>query len=331
MVLVQLLMGLGSQATDKKSSASIACFLVSNGAGLNIKNKKGQTPLDLCPDPNLCKALTKCYKERSNNGGAPTPHSSIGGTVPEEAGGPIAPRSDEEDSIEECMVCSDHKRDVLFSPCGHVATCAQCGPRVKKCLVCKDTVVGRVKVSHTSSSTQAYLEDLRQRTGINTIPKNRTPVESPDLAPMDFCIFGCLKRALGKRHPRTIEGLWKVVKTGVYNTSMFQVEECVVCSDKRASVLFKPCGHMVVCDGCAVLMKKCVQCRGQIEKTVPFTVCCGAKGQFCTSIWKWRAAPLNIVFHYIVLKSLDEIKEEEFILIEIYQSKLSGKKTLLHA
>ncbi|UYV63372.1 NDST1 [Cordylochernes scorpioides] len=66
--------------------------------------------------------------------------------------------------------------------------------------------------SHTSSSTQAYLEDLRQRTGINTIPKNRTPVKSPDLAPMDFCIFGCLKRALGKRNPRTIEDLWKVVK-----------------------------------------------------------------------------------------------------------------------
>ena len=26
-----------------------------NGADLVIKNKKGQTPLDLCPDPNLCK------------------------------------------------------------------------------------------------------------------------------------------------------------------------------------------------------------------------------------------------------------------------------------
>lgn len=60
----QLLMGLGSQGAEKKSSASIACFLVQNGADLNIKNKKGQTPLDLCPDPNLCKALSKCYKER---------------------------------------------------------------------------------------------------------------------------------------------------------------------------------------------------------------------------------------------------------------------------
>lgn len=57
-------MGLGTPGADKKSSASIACFLAANGADLSIKNKKGQTPLDLCPDPNLCKALAKCHKER---------------------------------------------------------------------------------------------------------------------------------------------------------------------------------------------------------------------------------------------------------------------------
>jgi E3 ubiquitin-protein ligase mind-bomb len=62
--ILQLLMGLGTPGADKKSSASIACFLAANGADLNIKNKKGQTPLDLCPDPNLCKALAKCHKER---------------------------------------------------------------------------------------------------------------------------------------------------------------------------------------------------------------------------------------------------------------------------
>ncbi|UYV60750.1 PDE2A [Cordylochernes scorpioides] len=82
--------------------------------------------------------------------------------------------------------------------------------------------------SHTSSSTQAYFEDLRQRTGINTIPKNRTPVKSPDLAPMDFCIFGCLKRALGKRHPRTIEGLWKVVKEEWDLLSMTMIRKCLL-------------------------------------------------------------------------------------------------------
>jgi hypothetical protein len=31
----KLLMGLGSQGADKKSSASIACFLAANGAGIN--------------------------------------------------------------------------------------------------------------------------------------------------------------------------------------------------------------------------------------------------------------------------------------------------------
>lgn len=60
-------MGLGTPGADKKSSASIACFLAANGADLNLKNKKGQTPLDLCPDPNLCKALAKCHKERNRS------------------------------------------------------------------------------------------------------------------------------------------------------------------------------------------------------------------------------------------------------------------------
>jgi E3 ubiquitin-protein ligase mind-bomb len=38
-------MGLGSQGADKKSSASIACFLAANGADVTIKNKKGQVPI----------------------------------------------------------------------------------------------------------------------------------------------------------------------------------------------------------------------------------------------------------------------------------------------
>lgn len=48
--------------------------------------------------------------------------------------------------IDECMVCSDSKRDTLFSPCGHVTTCSQCSPRVKKCLLCKQTVQARTLI-----------------------------------------------------------------------------------------------------------------------------------------------------------------------------------------
>jgi E3 ubiquitin-protein ligase mind-bomb len=52
-----------TSSTEKKSSASIAIFLVSNGASLDVKNKKIQTPLDLCPDPNLYKQLKKCNQD----------------------------------------------------------------------------------------------------------------------------------------------------------------------------------------------------------------------------------------------------------------------------
>ena len=53
----------------------------------------------------------------------------------------------DQESLDECMVCSDMKRDTLFGPCGHIATCSLCSPRVKKCLMCKDQVQSRTKVN----------------------------------------------------------------------------------------------------------------------------------------------------------------------------------------
>ena len=35
--------------------------------------------------------------------------------------------------------------------------------------------------------------------------------------------------------------------------SSVQIEECVVCSDKKASVLFKPCGHMCACESQSIV------------------------------------------------------------------------------
>lgn len=51
------------------------------------------------------------------------------------------------DTADECMVCSDMKRDTLFGPCGHVNCCSACAPRVKKCLVCKEPITTRTKVN----------------------------------------------------------------------------------------------------------------------------------------------------------------------------------------
>ncbi|CAH2210211.1 jg15011 [Pararge aegeria aegeria] len=130
-----------AHAHDKKSSASIACFLAANGADLTIKNKKGQTPLDLCPDPNLRKTLTTCRKEGTGVPSEGTPESETGSitvastniATPPEA--PVeAPPGDP--TADECLVCSDAKRDTLFRPCGHICCCNVCAARVRKFTRC---------------------------------------------------------------------------------------------------------------------------------------------------------------------------------------------------
>ncbi|GBP12400.1 E3 ubiquitin-protein ligase mind-bomb [Eumeta japonica] len=145
---------------DKKSSASIACFLAAHGADLTLKNKKGQTPLDLCPDPNLCKTLTTCRKEGAGlSGGEGTPEGeptangmdpTAGGSAsaaappePADAAPVEKPTPLPDPTADECLVCSDAKRDTLFRPCGHICCCSVCAARVKKCLICRASVSSR--------------------------------------------------------------------------------------------------------------------------------------------------------------------------------------------
>ena len=46
---------------------------------------------------------------------------------------------------------------------------------------------------------------------------------------------------------------------------------------------------------CALLMKKCVQCRESIEESIPFIVCCGGKG-LLTFLLNWPASFWDITF-----------------------------------
>ena len=66
--------------------------------------------------------------------------------VPESSDG-VGGINDDEKCLDECIVCSDQKRDILFLPCGHITVCGQCSARVKKCLLCKEYVDDRRKVN----------------------------------------------------------------------------------------------------------------------------------------------------------------------------------------
>jgi len=39
---------------------------------------------------------------------------------------------------------------------------------------------------------------------------------------------------------------------------------CKVCMDREVSIVFIPCGHLVVCKECAPSLRKCPICRGTI-------------------------------------------------------------------
>lgn len=186
----KLLMGLRNH-TDKKASASIACFLAANGADLTIKNRKLQTPLDLCPDPNLCKTLIKCYKERK------TDDLELPGNVANVDIDSIATNTT--GPLDECLICSDKKRDTLFKPCGHVCCCESCAPRVKKCLICRETVNAKDKIDECLVCSDKRASVFFKPCGhmvacesCSTIMKKcvecRTPIE--EAVPLSVCCGG---------------------------------------------------------------------------------------------------------------------------------------------
>ncbi|KAH9364084.1 hypothetical protein HPB48_012982 [Haemaphysalis longicornis] len=277
---LELLMGLGSQGADKKSSASIACFLVSNGAELYIKNKKGQAPLDLCPDPNLCNTLIKCRKDKSGSQMMLTPSTSP------------AARGGEEDSPEDCIVCSDMKRDTLFGPCGHIATCALCASRVRKCLLCKEPVLTRSKVEECvvcsdkkasvlfkpcghMCACEANTEDLEvKKKAVNlrgALPKNDMSLniskfpadknENSPPAPIRSGVPGPLMN--NGAHDNTVHDYQKLQQ------QLQDIKEqtmCPVCLDRLKNMIFL-CGHGT-CQMCGDRMSECPICRKSVEKRI---------------------------------------------------------------
>ncbi|XP_031345282.1 E3 ubiquitin-protein ligase MIB1-like [Photinus pyralis] len=277
----KLLMGLGTQGSDKKSSASIACYLAGNGADLTIKNKKGQTPLDLCPDPNLCKMLTKCHKEKKGEEVEMVPQNLQNTNI--------------SSTMDECLVCSDVKRDILFQPCGHVSCCSTCAPRVKKCLICRESVVSRIKIeecmvcSDKKSSVlfkpcghmcacescaqimkkcvmcRAQIELMVPMTvcsgGLGTICEVKPEIEiEPTPSTSDLNIQGPVMNNGNRDTSNDIQKLQQQLQDIKEQTM------CPVCLDRLKNMIFL-CGHGL-CQMCGDQMSECPICRKAVEKRI---------------------------------------------------------------
>ncbi|XP_023386589.1 E3 ubiquitin-protein ligase MIB1 isoform X4 [Pteropus alecto] len=266
-----LIMGLGTQGAEKKSAASIACFLAANGADLSIRNKKGQSPLDLCPDPSLCKALAKCHKEK------------VSGQVGSRSPSMI---SNDSETLEECMVCSDMKRDTLFGPCGHIATCSLCSPRVKKCLICKEQVQSRTKIEECVVCSDKKAAVLFQPCGHMCACENcaslmkkcvqcRAVVERR--VPFIMCCGGkSSEDSTDDISSGNIPVLQKDKDNTNVNADVQKLQQqlqdikeqtmCPVCLDRLKNMIFL-CGHGT-CQLCGDRMSECPICRKAIERRI---------------------------------------------------------------
>ncbi|XP_026301628.1 E3 ubiquitin-protein ligase MIB1 isoform X1 [Apis cerana] len=285
----RLLMGLGAQGQDKKSSSFIACFLAAHGADLKLKNKKGQTPLDLCPDPNLCKTLTTCHKDKE----------SFRHDI--ETAAPSA-------TIDECLVCSDGKREMLFSPCGHVTCCNICAPRVKKCLICRENVLSRTKIEECVVCSDRKASMLFRPCGhmcacesCATLMKKcvqcRTQIQH--MVPLSMCCGGGgdvtyvknsnasgvtiteVKNDQEEELPQQNTGGGETIlmNNGSRDTSHNDIQKlqqqlqdikeqtmCPVCLDRLKNMIFL-CGHGT-CQMCGDRMSECPICRKAVDKRI---------------------------------------------------------------
>ncbi|CAH8681183.1 unnamed protein product [Schistosoma rodhaini] len=50
--------------------------------------------------------------------------------------------------------------------------------------------------------------------------------------------------------------------------------ECLVCSERNRSTVILPCGHIITCETCTPLIKKCLLCRQRIAGYHKFSLCC---------------------------------------------------------
>eukprot|EP00330_Aristerostoma_sp_ATCC50986_P012055 CAMPEP_0114584600 /NCGR_PEP_ID=MMETSP0125-20121206/8269_1 /TAXON_ID=485358 ORGANISM="Aristerostoma sp., Strain ATCC 50986" /NCGR_SAMPLE_ID=MMETSP0125 /ASSEMBLY_ACC=CAM_ASM_000245 /LENGTH=138 /DNA_ID=CAMNT_0001779091 /DNA_START=835 /DNA_END=1248 /DNA_ORIENTATION=+ len=58
----------------------------------------------------------------------------------------IRPLSNPDDSKQDCIICMEKIREIVFLPCCHFLTCPLCAPKVPKCPMCKKKIEKNLKI-----------------------------------------------------------------------------------------------------------------------------------------------------------------------------------------
>ena len=89
-------------------------------------------------------------RAREDADAAPPPSSLQREQAQQDVLAQVKHERDEAQTRNECIVCMDHPRAVLFLPCNHCVVCASCADALQECPFCNGAVAGRITIANSS-------------------------------------------------------------------------------------------------------------------------------------------------------------------------------------
>ena len=52
-----------------------------------------------------------------------------------------------DDTMDDCIICLENKKSIIFGPCGHLYACTACSKLVKQCPICRNDITTKIESS----------------------------------------------------------------------------------------------------------------------------------------------------------------------------------------
>ncbi|CAO4369586.1 unnamed protein product [Caenorhabditis nigoni] len=234
---------MASRLRPKWQLATI-CFMVSNGADLNIKDRKGVSAVDLCTDSSLRPIIVHISQTKQRT---VMPMMSMA--------------QDKFDAAEVTMCtfsCLDSVATVKLNPCGHRVACVDCAEKtaIRRCPVCYQFIAE----AHDQDGVPVQ---IGSRSGEPSDFDRKNPQLSAEY---------CKKIAEDAAREAKIEvEREKQNELNLLKKKLEQLEletSCAICMDSKIEIVFN-CGHTACVECADKLNKQCHICRKTIETTQP--------------------------------------------------------------
>ena len=239
-------MQLGLSDSKKKSSASIACFLVAHGADLTSKNNENQTPLDLCIDSNLSKALV---------GRAEMTLDSAGDVAIAESSGAAG----KSENAKPALISQHPKTAVISLTAGAALVSNNAKTAATSPNAGATAIPSNVRAKVISSNTgDAGISDnkgaavISPTAGAALVSNNaKTVVTSPNAGATAI--------------PSNVRA--KVIPSNAEDAEISD-NNCIMCSEMPRDIMFMPCCHIATCSQCSLHVKRCLICRVLVNSKI---------------------------------------------------------------